>query len=694
MSNKIVFLTRVNNERQYEECVLYINSLEIPYGFQVETFGIRNAETFVDAYDEGCKLTDAKYKVYIHENTLIINKSFIKNIVDIFQHNESVGLIGITGMKKFMLSCEAVEQVGQVYDNHSGTMELVKYNNIIEEYEIVEAIDDFLMASQTDISWNDKIDKDDNFYNVSYCMKLKKKGFEIVVPCAEKPWCIHELITKNETDFEKNRSRFLEEASDPQISEKNTPKDLFNFNRERAMKTLVENKRGLENPFVWMKNSISYSDYESAARNAFDFASKASLYHPGFFVSPQVENMLLICGGSIPKREGNVTIKESGKRRVLHVLSEGYSTGGHTRLAKNWVKNDNDSIHSLVTTWQIKTTPVWLIDEIKNSGGFVCSLEDVSNKFMEKAAELRKLAYEWADVVVLHMHMMDPVPVMAFAIEGGPPVAYMNHGDHCFWLGASIADLIVDMRSSGQELTLKRRGVKNSYILPIPLQEKETLDKNKIREKYGIKSEELVILTIASHYKFRSINENYYIKIVEEIVSSVEQARVYVVGPSEAGKWQEAFESNAGRIKAVGLQTEIEDYYQLADIYLDCFMMGSMTSLIDASIRDIPAIKFTNSHCPILTEFDDEYKEASFSSISEIIEEIKNISLKDRRVMEKYNNINKSIKKRHLVDTQDKIKEIYSRLDKHKVNRSLMISNNTEDYDLFLSLLIKEGYVY
>ena len=62
--------------------------------------------------------------------------------------------------------------------------------------------------------------------------------------------------------------------------------------------------------------------------------------------------------------------------------------------------------------------------------------------------------------------------------------------------------------------------------------------------------------------------------------------------------------------------------------------------------------------------------------------------------MEKYNNINKSIKKRHLVDTQDKIKEIYSRLDKHKVNRSLMISNNTEDYDLFLSLLIKEGYVY
>lgn len=65
---------------------------------------------------------------------------------------------------------------------------------------------------------------------------------------------------------------------------------------------------------------------------------------------------------------------------------------------------------------------------------YINFLETVSGKYMERAARLKKLAYEWADIVVLHMHMMDPIPVIGFGIDGGPPIIYMNHGDHCFWL--------------------------------------------------------------------------------------------------------------------------------------------------------------------------------------------------------------------------------------------------------------------
>ena len=692
-SKKITFITCVFNERQYKECVLYINSLDIPLGFEIETISVRATKSIAEAYNKGLSLTDAKYKVYLQDNTFIINKEFIKDILEIFILDITIGLIGVAGAKRLPSSgiwWEDAGKVGEVYDTHRGFIEHLKFNNIIEKYEIVESIDGLIMVTQTDIKWREDIFDGLSFYDVSLCMEFKKNGFLVVVPRQEKPWCIHECGTKIENSFEEYRKKFL--VKYPVIQNRNTYlfKDLFNFNREEAMQALVENKKVLVDYMYWMKNCIALGDYESASRNAFDFASKASLHHPGFFSSPQIENMLLVCANDLPQKECIIKSNSYAKRRVLHVLSEGYSTGGHTRLVKNWIKSDTDSVHSLVTTWQINSTPAWLIEEVKKSGGSIYSLDTVSDKYIERAAELRKISYEWADVVVLHMHMMDPIPVMAFGVVGGPPVIYLNHGDHCFWLGASIADLVVDLRPCGQQLTLTRRGASNSYILPIPLEARKAFDKNQIREKYGIKEEETVILTIATHYKFRSINENSYINIIKEVVDKVDNCTAFIIGPSNTGKWHEINALTGGKIKALGLLNEIEDFYQLADVYLDCFMMGSLTSLLDASIHGLPIIKFTNSHCLILTEFDEEFEVCSYEKIDDIIRDINEL----KNNSNKYKSINDSIRKNHILDTQEKIKYIYSTLDNHRVNRELKISNKIEDYDLFWSLLIKSGYVY
>jgi hypothetical protein len=145
-----------------------------------------------------------------------------------------------------------------------------------------------------------------------------------------------------------------------------------------------------------------------------------------------------------------------------------------------------------------------------------------------------------------------------------------------------------------------------------------------------------------------------------------------------------------GRVKALGELPEIEEYYQMADIYLDCFMLTSLTSLLDASKYGIPIVKFTNSHCPILTDYDDELKVCSFNSISEVVQEIKEL----RNNKNKYEDITKSIIKNHILDSKEKINYIYSILENHKVNRNLKISNNVDDQDLFWSLLIKRGYVH
>ncbi|MDO7204855.1 glycosyltransferase [Paraclostridium bifermentans] len=41
--SKICFITCVNNERAYEECLFYISNLNIPNGIEVETISLRDS---------------------------------------------------------------------------------------------------------------------------------------------------------------------------------------------------------------------------------------------------------------------------------------------------------------------------------------------------------------------------------------------------------------------------------------------------------------------------------------------------------------------------------------------------------------------------------------------------------------------------------------------------------------------------
>ena len=50
-NDKICFITCVNDERLYEECLVYINSLDIPKNFSIETVALRGADSIASAYN-------------------------------------------------------------------------------------------------------------------------------------------------------------------------------------------------------------------------------------------------------------------------------------------------------------------------------------------------------------------------------------------------------------------------------------------------------------------------------------------------------------------------------------------------------------------------------------------------------------------------------------------------------------------
>ena len=43
---------------------------------------------------------DAKYKIYMHQDVFIHNRNFLKKVIEIFQEDNQIGLIGMVGRKE------------------------------------------------------------------------------------------------------------------------------------------------------------------------------------------------------------------------------------------------------------------------------------------------------------------------------------------------------------------------------------------------------------------------------------------------------------------------------------------------------------------------------------------------------------------------------------------------------------------
>ena len=91
---KIAFIICVNDLWYYEESVRYIQELYVPDTYTVDILCIQEADSMPEGYNGGCEASDAKYKVYLHQDTFITNRNFIYDILDIFE-NSQIGMIGV-----------------------------------------------------------------------------------------------------------------------------------------------------------------------------------------------------------------------------------------------------------------------------------------------------------------------------------------------------------------------------------------------------------------------------------------------------------------------------------------------------------------------------------------------------------------------------------------------------------------------
>ena len=206
-TNKIAFIMCTNDELYKQECISYIERLELPPGFTREILTIKGAVSMAAGYNQAMKESQAKYKVYLHQDVFIICQDFIKKILELFREPE-IGMVGMVGNLK------VDKEAALWYGNRVGMLHFARtylFGEVGGRYQEVQAVDGLLMATQYDVPWREDIFKMWDFYDVSQCMEFRRRGYRIVVPHMEQPWCIHDDGILNLDNYFGEREIFINE---------------------------------------------------------------------------------------------------------------------------------------------------------------------------------------------------------------------------------------------------------------------------------------------------------------------------------------------------------------------------------------------------------------------------------------------------------------------------------------------------
>ena len=314
--------------------------------------------------------------------------------------------------------------------------------------------------------------------------------------------------------------------------------------------------------------------------------------HTGRFASPALEHVLRDAGRRHVGAGARRARPRAEVQRVLHVLTETYHIGGHTRLARRWIDLDAGRCHSIFLTGAMQGVTDWLAEAAHRTGG-ATSICGGSESAIERARVLRAAAAD-ADLVVVHAHPFDTVPALAFAEpEGRPPVVFMNHADHAFWLGAGVADGVVDFRPSGSRLSERGRGIapERCHFLPLPLPpELPTTDRAASRAALRLSAGGPLLATVGSAYKYGAVLAPAFTDLAAAALEAVPDALLVAIGPAMDDAWRAVAAASGGRAYAVGFSSEAHLLLDAADVYLDAWPCSSGTAMLEAGLNGVPIV--------------------------------------------------------------------------------------------------------
>ncbi|MCG7410883.1 glycosyltransferase family protein [Paenibacillus sp. ACRRX] len=193
---RILFVICVNNDTLYEQTKRQVANLIVPPGHSVEIYEIRNADSMASGYNYAVHM-DAAFKIYIHQDTFLIHRGMLVDLIQLFHHHPELGMVGLAGcvdMPANGIWWEGTKLAGQVIEHRQDTYQLLRFDHGWHEstdYIPVQGIDGLFMATKVDIPWRADLFNGFHFYDSSHSMEIQRAGYVVGVPVLQSPWCIH-----------------------------------------------------------------------------------------------------------------------------------------------------------------------------------------------------------------------------------------------------------------------------------------------------------------------------------------------------------------------------------------------------------------------------------------------------------------------------------------------------------------------
>ncbi len=310
--------------------------------------------------------------------------------------------------------------------------------------------------------------------------------------------------------------------------------------------------------------------------------------HPGRFADGRIENRALVMAGDVARAERIQLAKiEPGRKdlpRVLHVASEVYPSGGHTRVLAKWIERDNASHHLVALTRQPVPVPDVLLEACRRGGAQIFNLPPEASR-MSRARALRTLAGQ-VDRVILHHHPNDVIVVLAMAVPMAIPVALFNHAHFSFGLGWTVADITINTLPYFRTLTERFRFPRATALLTgVPGNcAFAPYDKKQAKRALSLAPQIPVLLTIGAERYYRPAMGYDFFRTLRKILQACGEVQVLIIGPRQDAEFVPQDLATDRRIRFTGVVNNPISHYQAADICLESFPMPSLGGFIEAVV--------------------------------------------------------------------------------------------------------------
>ncbi|MDO5465067.1 MAG: hypothetical protein Q4F40_09040 [Akkermansia sp.] len=371
----------------------------------------------------------------------------------------------------------------------------------------------------------------------------------------------------------------------------------MNYSQEFCTAEITETRKLFEELLRRVSACSDLAEKERMAREAIILANKGST---GYYSSEIIEDVFT----AIAQQHSIPLSSEYKADSFLHVMTMGYEVGGHTRVVERWIENSpSHQQHDVVFIAPSRESVVSKMTQITaEKRGRVHVLKQIGCD-IDKALELRTLASRY-EYVILHVHMDDVVPLVAFGTtEFKRPIIFFNHADHRFWLGCSISDAVAEIREWGINISRTKRGITVPMLslgIPVTTQAYSQVDsRSEIRKVIGIPETARVVTTVGGWHKYKPLFHLDFLKIAQALMEKDENLHVVAIGPTYQllPNWNKLRKKFPERFHVLDPMSpeQMFKYLSCSDLSLDSFPMSGGTALIDAVTAGCPVLSLD---CP------------------------------------------------------------------------------------------------